>query len=77
MKIKKVVSSRVVKRVKGMTIAALLIGCVTFMTDWSVKDIFTKMDELDTDMSEYGIFVNADEDQIETGETQLRQLAEV
>ena len=45
-----------------MSIAALLIGIVTYMSDWSLKDILTTLESNDTDMSEYGIFVNADED---------------
>jgi hypothetical protein len=45
-----------------MTIAACLIGCATYLSDWSVKDIMSTMDSYDTDMSDYGIFVNADED---------------
>ena len=59
-----------------MTIAATLIACVTYMSDWSVKDIMSTLESHDTDMSDYGIFVNADEDESDAGEQQLRRLAE-
>ena len=59
-----------------MTLAALLIACVTYLSDWSAKDIFTNLEYQDTDMSDYGIFVNADEDQADAAEQQLRRLAE-
>ena len=76
MKIKRVVSQRVFKRFRNMTIAATLIACVTYMSDWSVKDIMSTLESHDTDMSDYGIFVNADEDETDAGEQQLRRLAE-
>ena len=51
-----------------MTLGALLIASVTYMSDWSVKDIMSQLESNDTDMSEYGIFVNADEDETDAGE---------
>ena len=51
-----------------MFIAATLIGCVTYMSDWSVKDMMSSFEANDTDMSDYGIFVNADEDETDAGE---------
>jgi hypothetical protein len=51
-----------------MTIAAVMIGCVTYMSDWSVKDMLSSLESNDTDMSDYGIFVNADEDETDAGE---------
>ena len=56
--------------------AATFMIAVAYLSDWSVKDIMGTMESNDTDMSDYGIFVNADEDEIESGEHQLRQLAE-
>ena len=51
-----------------MTLVALFIGCVTYMSDWSVKDIMSQLESHDTDMSDYGIFVNADDDETDAGE---------
>ena len=56
--------------------AATFMIAVTYFSNWSVTDIMSTLEQNDTDMSDYGIFVNADEDEIESGEHQMRQLAE-
>jgi len=72
MKIKKIISTRVYNRFK--TCCYLFVGlmAINYLSDFAAKDVISAIAD-DVDLSDYGIFVNADGDLVEEGEQQLRE----
>lgn len=68
MKIKKVITPKVYKRFKIMVLICFTLLGMNYISDRTVKDMAAVISEGPLDLSEYGIYVNADEDEIENGE---------
>ena len=67
MKIRKVISTKVYNKFKFIVCMFIGMMGINYLADKSVTDLINYRPE-DSDMSDYGIFVNADGDMVEQGE---------
>ena len=70
MKIKKIISARVYKRFKTMCVMFVGLFAINYISDLGVSEMLNTITE-DTDLSDYGLFVNADEDYVQEEEERL------
>lgn len=73
MKIKKIISPRIMKRWTLISSVFLGMFAINYISDRGVSQVGDTLSASeDYDLSEYGIYVNADQDEVEEGEQQLR-----